>query len=159
MSAGALAGPLGSGWRFGGSLRAAQVVLEPAFVLLSMRYAVRPRDAHQVTLGFLAPSIGVGVQLAPAPSFDLDLRLEILAELARASAIDGARSATESRKAVGGRAGVDAGYRLTEVLELELGGDVSYTGRPIELRVASENVETLSPASFSLIAGLRWVVR
>lgn len=159
LSIAALAGPMGSGWRYGGSLRASHAVATPAFGLLGVRYSLRARGEHGVALGFMSASIGAGLRWPVSGTLDLSPRLELVGELTRATADDGTRSASESRTALGARGGLELGYHLSGSVELEAGGDASYIGGPIDLRVHSREVETLPAWSVSATLGVRWVLR
>lgn len=152
-------GPLGDTLAYGASLRAAHVVMGPAFASVSLRYLTRPEDAHGVTLDLFAPSLGGGVRYSLGSGFELGGRVDATVELARARARSGGRSESASRVAVGGRVGCDAALAVAGPLSLELGGDVSYIGRPIQLRVASRDVEELSPLRLTGLFGLRWGFR
>jgi hypothetical protein len=156
-----IGGPaLGSSWRFGGSLRTSHRVYGPVFALGSVRYAERPTDARNLQLRWFWPSIGAGGTWRPAMDFDLQARLELLAELAEATATDGrGRQDSSKRWAAGARIGADAGWRLLEWGELVVGGDVSYTGHPIEVRVGNDSVGSVPSTSVTVGAGFRFLLR
>lgn len=156
----AIAGPTLSGLRIGALVRGGYTITAPVFATFSFRYSFR--DANGVELSWIVPSIGAGVRTSPVPDrLDLDLRLELIGEAARASASDPqtGRVDADHRWAIGFIAGGDVGWRFAPWGEVTLGGDVAVTGRPIELRVQGRDRGTVSAESASLLAGFRLTFR
>jgi hypothetical protein len=149
-------------WRVGAGLRAGYMLRAPLFVSIGARYAERNDAERDLTLRWLTPSLGLGVRpWGFTPELMLEIRVEALAELVRATAEDSGsgRSDSASRWAPGARTGVDLSWMPASWLGVVVGGDLSYTGRPVELEVRNENVGTVSAWSFSMLAGVRGGLR
>ena len=155
-------GPVLSRWQLGGALRGGHALGGALFTLVGVRYSELPRDSDGLKLRWLTTSVGMGLRTWPAPGWlEADFRLEILSELAQASALDSATGNVDAsgRLAPGARIGADVGLKLSDWGQIIVGGDIAYTGRPIEVRVHSLTAGTVSPTTGMLIFGFRETFR
>jgi hypothetical protein len=151
-----------SGWRMGGLLRGAHMLSGPFFGALGVRYAQQPEDSQGLRLEWFVPSVGGGLRASPFEAqLDLDFRVELVAELARARASDPETGHTQTRGrwAAGVLTGVDVGWRFAEWGELTVGGEVTHTGRPIEIRLHGRRAGAVSGTTGAVLAGFRATFR
>jgi hypothetical protein len=84
-------GPALSRWQYGATLRGGHAISGPIFTLVGVRYSELPRDSDGLKMRWLTTSVGMGLRQWPAHGWlQVDFRLEILSELAQASALDSA---------------------------------------------------------------------
>ncbi len=155
-------GPALSRWQVGAALRGGHALGGPLFTLVGVRYSVLPRDADGVELRWITTSIGLGLRNWPVHGWlEVDFRAELLGGLTQATVSDSTTGNVDAagRWAPGVRMGADAGLRLADWDQILVGGDIAYTGHPIEVRLHSHDVGTISPTNGMLLLGFRHIFR
>lgn len=154
------AGPALRVWRLGGLLRGGHLLAGPWFVTLATRYSRQSVRVAAVplTLQWFTPSIGMGWR-ENLPPLELNLRSEGFYELTRASAREDQNNASARRSALGVLLGLDLVLQFSDWGALTLGGELAYTGRPIDVRIHDATGGTLSSVGGSVLAGFRTTFR
>lgn len=155
----ALTGPgLETGaWRVGGRLAGAYALPElPAFVGLSLAYAVRDTDAHGISVGFLTLSGEAGAALKlPTFPVELDASGGLELEQIHASVDRGGLSDSGTRWVPGLRGRLAALYPVHGSLAGFLGVEGWVQTNPTEIRVRDAPVERVLGAGLCLELGVR----